>query len=289
MEFLIISGVSGAGKSHVVKCFEDMGYFCVDNLPPALIPKIAEICFQSRGKIEKIGLVVDIRGKDFLNELDSGLLYLKEAGFKYEILFLEASDDVLIKRFKESRRTHPLSSGGRLIKAILSERKILQDIRNKAKHIIDTSNLTIGQLKKELLDIFIKGEKFKGIMINIISFGFKYGIPIDCDLVFDVRFLPNPFYIAELKKHTGKHEKVKNFVFQKEETKEFMKRIEDLIFYLLPYYVKEGKSRLVIGVGCTGGRHRSVVIANSLCEKISQKEYRAVCEHRDIDKDIKNI
>ena len=289
MEFLIISGVSGAGKSHVVKCFEDMGYFCVDNLPPTLIPKIAEICSKSSEKIEKIGLVVDIRGKDFLNELDSGLSYLKEAGFKYKILFLEASDDVLIKRFKESRRTHPLASGGRLIKAILSEREILQDIKNKANHIIDTSNLKIAQLKNELLHIFIKGKEFKGIMINIISFGFKYGIPIDCDLVFDVRFIPNPFYIEALKKCTGKNEKVKNFVFQKQETKEFMKKIEELICYLLPFYVKEGKSRLVIGIGCTGGRHRSVVIADSLCEKISRKEYRPACEHRDIDKDIKNI
>ncbi len=287
MRFVIVTGLSGAGKSQVVKCLEDLGFFCVDNLPPSLIPKFAEICFQSSGKMDKIALIIDIRGGELFKDIFPGLAAIKEAGFSYEILFLEASDDVLIKRFKESRRTHPLAPEGRLIKAIKEERAILQDIKNQANHIIDTSTLTPRQLKEEIASIYVEGKAFEGLIISIISFGFKYGIPIDCDLVFDVRFIPNPYYISSMKKLTGKHETVKEFVLKAKETIEFIEKLSSMLEFLIPNYIKEGKSQLVIGIGCTGGKHRSVAIADSIYRILIDKQHRVVIEHRDIDKDSK--
>lgn len=287
MRFVIVTGLSGAGKSQVVKCLEDLGFFCVDNLPPSLIPKFAEICFQSRGKMDKIALIIDIRGGELFKDIFPGLAAIKEAGFSYEILFLEASDDVLIKRFKESRRNHPLATEGRLIKAIKEERAILQDIKTQANHIIDTSTLTPRQLKQEIAGIFVEGKTFEGLIISIISFGFKYGIPIDCDLVFDVRFIPNPYYISSMKKLTGKHETVKEFVLKSQETIEFTEKLSGMLEFLIPNYIKEGKSQLVIGIGCTGGKHRSVAIADSIYRILIEKQHRVVIDHRDIDKDSK--
>ena len=287
MRFVIITGVSGAGKSQVVKYLEDLGFFCVDNLPPALIPKFAEICYQSGGKMDKIALVIDIRGGDLLNDLFPGLAMLKDTGFSYEILFLEASDEVLIKRFKETRRSHPLSPDGRIIKGIREERRILQSIKDKANHIIDTSNLSTRQLKEEIANLFIQGKSFEGMIINIISFGFKYGIPIDCDLVFDVRFIPNPYYIQTMKRLTGKHDTVKEFVLKCEETITFLNKIGDMLEFLIPNYIKEGKSQLVIGIGCTGGKHRSVAIGDEIFRTLKEKQHRVVIDHRDIDKDSK--
>ncbi len=287
MRFVIVTGLSGAGKSQVVKCLEDLGFFCVDNLPPSLIPKFAEICFQSGGKMDKIALIIDIRGGELFKDIFPGLASIKEAGFTYEILFLEASDEVLIKRFKESRRTHPLAPEGRLIKAIKEERNILQDIKNRADHIIDTSNLTTRQLKEEISRIFVEGKSFEGLIISIISFGFKYGIPMDSDLVFDVRFIPNPYYISSLKKLTGKQEAVKEYVLNSKETIEFMNKLSDMLEFLIPNYIKEGKSQLVIGIGCTGGKHRSVAIADAVYKILVEKQHRVVIEHRDIDKDSK--
>ncbi len=287
MDFVIITGLSGAGKSQVVKYLEDIGYFCVDNLPPALLPKFAEICFHDKGKMDKVALVIDIRGGELFNDLFPGLADIREAGFSYEILFLESADDVLIKRFKESRRSHPLAQDGRVIKGIKEERKLLRPVREKADHIIDTSNLTTRQLKEEITNIFVKGKKFEGIIIDVISFGFKYGIPIDCDLVFDVRFIPNPFYINSMKRLTGKHESVKEFVLKSNETIEFLKKLNDMLEFLIPNYIKEGKSQLVIGIGCTGGKHRSVAIADAIYKTLVEKEHRVVIEHRDIDKDNK--
>lgn len=289
MRFVIITGISGAGKSQVIKSMEDLGFFCVDNLPPSLIPKFAEICYQSTGKMEKVALVIDIRGRELLNDLFPGLAAIKDAGFSYEILFLDASDEALIKRFKESRRAHPLAPDGRLTKGIVEERKILQDIKNKANYIIDTSNLTPRQLKEEIVSIFVEGKAFRGIVISIISFGFKYGIPVDCDLVFDVRFIPNPYYISHMKKLTGKHETVKEYVLGAKETVDFLDKLNDMLEFLIPNYIKEGKIQLIIGIGCTGGRHRSVAIADSLNKSLVEKQHRVVIDHRDIEKDGRGV
>ena len=285
MRFVIITGVSGAGKSQAIKYMEDLGFFCIDNLPPALIPKFVEICMQSGGKMEKIALVIDIRGGELFNNIFSGLEALLEAGFSYEIIFFDASDKVLIKRFKESRRLHPLAPEGRLLKGIQEERRILQGIRNKANHIIDTSNLTPRRLREEIASIFVEGREFEGMIINIVSFGFKYGIPIDCDLVFDVRFIPNPYYIDSMKKLTGKQETVMEFVLQCAEAMQFLDKLGDMLEFLIPNYIKEGKSQLVIGIGCTGGKHRSVAIADALYKVLCDKQHRVIIDHRDIDKD----
>jgi RNase adapter protein RapZ len=280
--FMIITGMSGAGRSLVAKYMEDMGFFCVDNLPPSLIPKFAEICLQGQSGMSRIALVIDIRGGELLNDLFPALDLLKQAGITYGMLFMEASDNVLIKRYKETRRTHPLAPEGRLMEGITQERETLQEIKEKANYIIDTSNLTPRQLKEEIINIVDKGRKFKGMIINVISFGFKYGIPIDCDLVFDVRFIPNPYYIEEMKKHTGKDSSVRNFVLKSDETKEFIDKFKDMLFFLIPNYIKEGKSQLVIGIGCTGGRHRSVAIAEKIHEILSKNQYSTVIHHRDI-------
>jgi len=285
MKFIIITGISGAGKSLAAKYIEDMGFFCVDNLPPALIPKIAEICSTSQGKMDKIALVMDVRGGELLNDLFPSLKALEENGFSYEMIFMEASDKVLIKRYKESRRSHPLAPDGRIIRGIESERKLLEKIKVKSNYVIDTSNLTPRQLKEELINIVERGIAFKGLIISIISFGFKYGIPIDCDLVFDVRFIPNPYYQESMRRLTGLNENVRDFVEKSPETGEFMNKLIDMLDFLIPNYIKEGKSQLVIGIGCTGGRHRSVVIAEALKKLLEERQQRVVVDHRDINKD----
>lgn len=288
MEILIITGMSGAGKSLCVKYFEDIGYFCVDNLPPSLIPKFAEVILQGKSPIEKIALIIDIRGGAMFLDLMPALFTLDEMGISYKILFLDASDTVLVKRFKESRRMHPLSQDGRLIEGIEKEREILGPMKEKADFIIDTSSLTPRQLREAIVDHFVEGKSFKGIIINIVSFGFKYGIPIDSDLVFDVRFVPNPYYIPELKHMTGLDTEVAEYVMGFPESRTFVNKATDMVNFLLPYYVKEGKSQLVIGIGCTGGRHRSVTIAEKLHDRLKKKGISAVIEHRDITKDENN-
>ncbi|TYQ16401.1 UNVERIFIED_CONTAM: UPF0042 nucleotide-binding protein [Acetivibrio alkalicellulosi] len=285
MRLLIITGVSGGGKSLVIKYLEDAGFFCVDNLPPLLIHKFAEICIQSRGKINKIALVIDIRGGELFNDLFPELDSLKKSGVLYDILFLEASDNVLIKRYKESRRIHPLATEGRLIEGIKREREILKEIKKNATYIIDSSNLTPRQLREEILNIFMQGKKFDGLIINIMSFGFKYGIPIDCDLVFDVRFIPNPYYIENMRSKTGKNELVRNYVLSFSETNIFLTKLYDMLNFLIPNYIKEGKSQLVVAIGCTGGRHRSVTISESLFSYLLEKGHRVLINHRDIEKD----
>lgn len=281
MRYVIITGLSGAGRSQAVKAMEDMGYFCIDNLPPSLIPKLSELFTESK-KIDKVALVIDLRGGQFFDDLNSSLEYLQKMNYQYEILFLEASDNVLIKRYKESRRKHPLAQDGRIIAAIQDERKKLESIRNKATAIIDTSNLTIAQLREQLANIFLEGRKFKGLVITVVSFGYKSGIPLDADLVFDVRFLPNPFYIDELKEMTGNDAPVKNYVLSFPVTKEFLEKLYDMLKFLIPYYVKEGKTQLVVAIGCTGGKHRSVTIANEVYEYLRKNDYAAFVEHRDI-------
>jgi len=285
VRFVIVTGLSGAGKSQAIKFLEDHGFFCVDNLPPALLPKFTELCSQANSKIEKVAIVIDIRGGKLFDELFEYLSSMKEQGFCYEILFLEASDQVLIKRFKETRRSHPLSPEGRIITGIEKEKTLLEGLKKRANYIIDTSNLSIRQFKEQINSIFLEGKSFEGVIITVISFGFKYGIPIDSDLVFDVRFIPNPFYIENLKKLTGKDNLVKEYVLQFDESKEFIKRTEDMLEFLIPNYIKEGKSQLIVSIGCTGGKHRSITIAEELAALLGAKGHRVVTEHRDISKD----
>ena len=283
MRFIIVTGLSGAGKSEATNALEDMGYFCVDNLPPKLIRKFADVCQQSDGKIDKVALVMDIRGGVFFNDLFESLNELSKYQFKYEILFLDTSDEVLVKRFKEKRRSHPLSPGGRVITGIELERKKLREVKDKADVIIDTSKYAIKDLREELARKF--GDKDmpeKQMAITILSFGFKYGIPVDSDLVFDVRFIPNPFYILELKPLSGNDEPVKKYVLNQQETKTFLEKSNDMLEFLIPNYKKEGKRQLIISIGCTGGRHRSVAIANAIYEMLRQNEHNVYIEHRDI-------
>jgi UPF0042 nucleotide-binding protein len=287
MEILIITGMSGAGKSLCVKYFEDIGYFCVDNLPPSLIPKFAEVTLHGKSPIGKIALIIDIRGGSMFLDLMPALLTLDEMEIKYKILFLDASDAVLIKRFKESRRMHPLTQDSRLVEGISQEREILKPIKEKADYIIDTSSLSPRQLKEAIIEHFVEGKLFKGIIVNIVSFGFKYGIPIDSDLVYDVRFIPNPYYIPELKPMTGMSSDVIDYVMGFPESRAFLNKLVDMVNFLLPLYVREGKNQLVIGIGCTGGKHRSVTIANKLYDRLKRKGVSAVIEHRDIDRDDK--
>lgn len=287
MRFIIVTGLSGAGKSEATKSLEDMGYFCVDNLPPTLITKFAEACKQSDGKIDKVALVIDIRGGIFFNDLFQSLKDLEKEQFKYEILFLDAADEVLVKRFKEKRRSHPLSGGGRVITGITLERKKLREVKDKADIIIDTSKYKIGDLREEMTKYF--GDETvpeKQLSITILSFGFKYGIPVDSDLVFDVRFIPNPFYIPELKPFSGLDNPVRDYVLEQDETKLFLEKINDMLEFLIPNYQKEGKRQLIISIGCTGGRHRSVAIANEIYENLYNKNYNVYSEHRDIKEDV---
>lgn len=287
MEFIIVTGLSGAGKTQVVKCLEDLGYFCVDNLPPTLIPKFADACSQSAGKIEKIALVLDIRGRGFFDDINESITYLDTEGYNYSVLFLEAADDILVKRYKESRRKHPLSPEGRIIDGIRVEREKLSDLRERADNIVDTTKLSVWKLRDKISEIYgEEGQIETSIMVTVLSFGFKYGIPVDSDLVFDVRFLPNPYYIPELKKYSGMDKQIKDYVLSFNETKEFTNKLVDLLDFLIPQYKKEGKRQLILSIGCTGGRHRSVSIANRIYEMLNHKGYNVNVDHRDINEDV---
>jgi len=285
MRFVIVTGLSGAGKSQAIKFLEDNGFFCVDNLPPALLPKFTELCSQTNSKIEKVAIVIDIRGGKLFDELFDYLSSMKEQGFTYEILFLEASDQVLIKRFKETRRSHPLSPEGRIITGIEKEKALLEGLKNRSNYVIDTSNLSTRQLKEQINSIFLEGKSYEGVIITLMSFGFKYGIPIDSDIVFDVRFIPNPFYVESLKKLTGKDRLVKEYVLQFNETKEFVRLTDEMLEFLIPNYIKEGKSQLVVSIGCTGGKHRSVTAAEELADLLKSKGHRVNTERRGTSKD----
>lgn len=287
MRFVIVTGLSGAGKTQTTRALEDLGYFCVDNLPPKLISKFAEVCIQSGGNIEKVALVIDIRGGVFFDDFFESLKNLHGNEFDYEILFLEARDEVLIKRFKETRRSHPLSPDGRVLTGIKKEREKLREIKNAADIIIDTSKYEIRHLREKINEIY--GNNIapqKHLSITVLSFGFKYGIPVDSDLVFDVRFIPNPFYIPELKQYSGNDLPVKEYVLKQEETKNFLEKSIDMLKYLIPNYIKEGKRQLIISIGCTGGRHRSVAIANEIYERLNEEQFNARIEHRDVAEDL---
>ncbi len=279
---VIVTGLSGAGKTQAVRSLEDLGFFCVDNLPPALIPKFVEICTESKKDIDNIAIVVDIRGGEFFNAVSEVLMQLDNMSVKYEILFLEASRETLIRRFKETRRLHPLGVDGDVLHWIDEERNRLQDIRGKAHIIIDTSNLSNNQLREEINNYFGDSSNIPKIAIIVVSFGYKYGLPMDSDLVFDVRFMPNPHYDPVLGKMTGNDSEVQNFVLNSMESLEFVVKFFDFVEFLIPQYIKEGKTSLTIAVGCTGGMHRSVVIANKLSNHLKDKGYNARAKHRDI-------
>lgn len=287
MKYVILTGMSGAGKSTVLKFFEDIGYFCVDNLPPSLIPKFIELCDKPGTEIEKVAIGIDIRGGKLFDDFFTYLLEIKSEKHLFEILFLDCSDEVLLKRYKETRRRHPLAKGERIITGIVRERELLSDIRRKSDYIIDTSHILARQLKQKINDIFIENKEFDSLMTNILSFGFKYGIPSDADLVFDVRFLPNPFYIEELKPLTGNDVLVHDYVMKYEESNIFLNKLLDMVNFLIPNYIKEGKNQLVIAIGCTGGKHRSVTLANELYNSLNKLQYSTIITHRDIDKDSK--
>ena len=288
MRFVIVTGMSGAGKSSVLKFLEDINFFCVDNLPPALLPKFAELCYEQEGEIERVALGIDIRGGKLFNDLFRVLYGLEEKGYEYEILFLDASDEVLIKRYKETRRSHPLSRGGSIQEGIQKERQMLSEVKARATYIIDTSQTLTRQLKEQINRIFVENQGYENLMITIQSFGFKYGIPSDSDLVFDVRFLPNPFYIQELKEQTGNDEPVRSYVMQFEESRVFLAKLTDLVEFLIPHYIKEGKNSLVISIGCTGGKHRSVTLANALYAALSESKHTLLLKHQDIEKDARH-
>ena len=288
MRFVIVTGMSGAGKTSVLKFLEDINFFCVDNLPPALLPKFAELCYELEGEIERVAMGIDIRGGRLFNDLFEVLSDLQEKGYEYEILYLDASDEVLIKRYKETRRSHPLSRNGSIQEGILKEREMLRDVKTKATYIIDTSQALTRQLKEQINGIFVENKKHENLVITIQSFGFKYGIPTDSDLVFDVRFLPNPFYIQELKELTGNDEPVSSYVMQFEESQIFLNKLVDMVEFLIPHYIKEGKNNLVISIGCTGGKHRSVTLANALYAALGQDRHTLLLQHHDIEKDARH-
>ncbi|HHY26152.1 MAG TPA: RNase adapter RapZ [Desulfitobacterium dehalogenans] len=281
VRLLVITGLSGAGKTQALQSLEDQGYFCVDNLPPSLILKFAELCTQSQGKVTRAAIVCDLRGGEFFSSLAEALGDLHAEGFQYEILFLEASDEVLVGRYKESRRRHPLSPGGGILEGIQMERQMLTDLRGVAHKIIDTSNLSSQQLRHQVAEIFGSEQTSGHLAVSVVSFGFKYGIPLDVDLLIDVRFLPNPFYVSELRPLTGEHPQVKDYIFSNPVAQEFVDKYLGLLEFILPYYVKEGKRHLVIGVGCTGGQHRSVAIAERIGVFLQERNYTMSVKHRD--------
>ena len=283
IEFAIITGLSGAGKSEAIKCFEDMGFFCIDNLPPSLIPKMAELCTLPGSKVRQVAVVCDVRGREFFDALFEELQKLKALEISYQIVFLEASDEVLVKRFKETRRKHPLSEEGAIIDGIHQERHIMEQLRGQANLVIDTSNLAPFELKDKIRTAILKKDKQKkGIMITVMSFGYKFGMPLDADLVMDVRFLPNPHYVESLKHFDGTNENVCEFVLNRSESQTFLKKFKGLLTFLLPRYIAEGKTHFTVAIGCTGGTHRSVAISEEVAKALKEKDYNVVVRHRDM-------
>lgn len=282
MKLVIVTGLSGAGKTQAIRALEDLGYFCVDNMPPNLISRFAELFDDADDEVQKVALVMDIRGGRFFERVFEALTFLDAHDYDYEILFLEASDEILVKRFKETRRHHPLAPQGRIPEGIFEERKRLEDLRGRASKIIDTSDLNVHQLKEKIRELFGSDKRYK-LMVTVMSFGFKYGIPLDADLVMDVRFLPNPHYVEHLRNFTGHDEQVKEYVLSSPATKAFLEKFHEMLTFLLPYYVNEGKSQLVVAVGCTGGQHRSVALANEIGSRlVKNRDYYVSVKHRDI-------
>lgn len=286
VKLVILTGMSGAGKTQAIKYLEDQGYFCVDNLPPALMPKLAELVDHGDGKVTRLALGIDVRGGRFFNQILNALTDLEKMGVTYQILFMDAADETLVKRYKESRRRHPLALQGRLLEGIRKERKLMQELRGRAHKIIDTTKLSNSGLRRALAEFFANEQEGQGLHVNVVSFGFKYGVVMDADLMFDVRFLPNPHYVEDLKALTGETAAVQEYVMKWGVTQQFFKRLTSLVDFLLPQYVAEGKSQLTVAVGCTGGQHRSVCLAIKLGDWVRSQGYSVRVEHRDVPKDL---
>ena len=281
MKFIIVTGLSGSGKSEAMRSLEDMGFYCVDNLPPTLIPKFAELCYQSNSTIDKVALGIDVRGRKFFEALHESLNILRKDKYPFEILYLDCADDVLLKRYKMTRRNHPLAINRQIPEGIKMERAILEPLKEIADCIIDTSNMKPKDLKEEINKIYADGEVNNNLTISVVSFGFKHGIPSDSDLVFDVRFLPNPYYEEELRNKTGDDQDVRDYVMNSDISHQFYDKLLDMVNFLVPQYIQEGKHHLVISIGCTGGRHRSVTICNLISDELMKQGYRVVKKHRD--------
>lgn len=282
MDIIIVTGLSGAGKSQAINCMEDMGYYCIDNMPPALIKNFIDLIMRDKVTIEKAAFTIDIRGGEFFDDLKSSLGELKNTGMKFKVMFLEASDEVLIRRFNETRRTHPLATAGNTIEGITKERKRLLEIRKISDYIIDTSNMKTAQLNEEIKKLLLTGDENTSFTISIQSFGYKHGIPLDADMVFDMRFIPNPYYLKSMRKLTGNSEKVSRYIMKFPETQDFLRTVHDLIDRLIPSYTREGKFHLVLAFGCTGGQHRSVAVANELARRFLEEGKRVITVHRDL-------
>jgi UPF0042 nucleotide-binding protein len=283
LRLIIITGLSGAGKSYTIKCFEDLGYYCVDNLPTTLIPTFAELCAHSTREIRRIALGVDIREGEYLKPVAEVLGQLRARGYATEVLFLEASEESLVRRYHETRRRHPVSPT--LLDGIRAERQLLAQLRELADRVIDTSHITVHQLKQMLVELYGEREARLGLNVNLVSFGYKFGVPYDADLVFDCRFLPNPFFVEALQAKDGRAAEVRRFVLDQAESRELLARLRDLLGYLLPRYQREGKAHLTVAVGCTGGRHRSVALVEELREFIEAQGLPASVSHRDVDRE----
>lgn len=285
MRFVIVTGMSGAGKSTALKTLEDMGFFCVDNLPVMLIETCAKIAVDEKLEVDNVAIGVDIRSGEALSQMSVCLEEMKTKGYSFEILFLDSNEESLVKRYKETRRKHPLSKTGRINEGIEKEREKIEFLRQRADYIIDTSNLLTRELKLELEKIFVENEAYNNLIVTVMSFGYKYGIPRDSDLVLDVRFLPNPYYDLELRPQTGNDKPVSDFVENCDEYRQFIEKLENMVDFLLPLYKREGKNQLVISIGCTGGKHRSVTVANALAKYMEKSSYTTRLYHRDITKD----
>lgn len=285
MEFLIVSGMSGAGKSRTIDVLEDIGFYCVDNMPPMLLPKFAELCTQSQDALPRVAIVVDARGGELLNDFATALDELTRMEVDYKILFLECENAVLARRYKETRRKHPLTDycGGSVIKAIEAERQLLRVVRTRTDYLIDTTHLSSAQLREQIVSLFL-GDAREGMLVRCMSFGFKYGFPAEADLVMDVRCFPNPFYVETLRHKTGLDADVRDYVLESADTQTFLNKLYDMVDFLLPLYENEGKTQLVIAIGCTGGKHRSVALTECLAKHLQASGNRVMVNHRDIEK-----
>jgi UPF0042 nucleotide-binding protein len=284
LKLVVITGLSGAGKSHALKCFEDVGYFCVDNLPPALLPTFVELCHQQSGEIKNVALGIDIRERVFFADLTDILQRIKDLGHSVELLFLEARDAVLVRRFSESRRPHPLLPELPVLEGVRFEKERLAEIRAHADRIIDTSNLSVHELRDLLSRHFSEEQAARRLTISLITFGYKFGVPYDIDLLFDVRFLRNPYFVPDLKPLTGEDPRVRSYVLEDPDAKGFLDRLEQLFTFLIPLFERERRSYVNVGIGCTGGRHRSVVIAKLLQERFASAGRHVTLSHRDLTK-----
>lgn len=283
--FVVITGLSGAGKSYAIKCFEDMGFFCVDNLPTTLIPTFADLVARSNQTTSRVALGVDVREGEYLTHLLDTLGELRGRGHTVEVLFLEANEEALVRRYRETRRRHPLAPEGNVVEGIRAERKALSTMREVADRILDTSTLTVHQLKDRLIEMYVTPGQRTGLTISLVSFGFKHGVPFDADLVFDVRFLPNPHFVEELRPLDGRDARVREFILAHEESRELLRRLEDFLGFVLPAYQREGKAYLTVAVGCTGGRHRSVALVEELKGLLRRLGLGASVVHRDMDRE----